>query len=139
MWVHIFSNLSCFPCLQEVLARFQTHVGSPSKATHPRVAIYLGHDTVIAPVLAALGAYKGADCVWPPYASRIVFELWEGSVSSEQHYVRIIFNGRPVTSHVPGCPVGEGSTCPLSTLAAHLASALGRSFSFVEACDAGSS
>lgn len=38
-----------------------------------KFALFSGHDTVIAPVLAALGAY---DCRWPPYASHIVFELW---------------------------------------------------------------
>lgn len=38
--------------------------------------MYSGHDTVIAPVLASLGVYEGSLCAWPPYASRIVFELW---------------------------------------------------------------
>lgn len=38
-----------------------------------KFALFSGHDTVIAPLLAALGAY---DCHWPPYASHIAFELW---------------------------------------------------------------
>ena len=44
------------------------------------LTVFSGHDTVIAPVLAALGAYTDELCVWPPYASRIVFELWQGNV-----------------------------------------------------------
>ena len=42
-----------------------------------RVTIFSGHDTVIAPVLASMGLYKDHDCVWPPYASRIAFELYQ--------------------------------------------------------------
>jgi hypothetical protein len=42
-----------------------------------RVTIFSGHDTVIAPVLASMGLYKDHDCVWPPYASRISFELYQ--------------------------------------------------------------
>lgn len=38
-----------------------------------KFAFFSGHDTVIAPLLAALGAY---DCRWPPYASHVAFELW---------------------------------------------------------------
>ena len=42
-----------------------------------KLSVFSGHDTVIAPILAALGVYNGNLCVWPPYASRIVFELWQ--------------------------------------------------------------
>lgn len=38
-----------------------------------KFALFSGHDTVVAPLLAALGAY---DCRWPPYASHVAFELW---------------------------------------------------------------
>ena len=43
-----------------------------------KLSVYSGHDTVIAPVLAALGLHKNDLCGWPPYASRIIFELWQG-------------------------------------------------------------
>ena len=39
-----------------------------------RMAIYSGHDTTIAPLLAAYGLL---DEDWPPFASNIVIELLE--------------------------------------------------------------
>ena len=44
----------------------------------------MGHDTVIAPVLAGLGVYTGGLCAWPPYASRIVFELLVAIVKNRE-------------------------------------------------------
>lgn len=41
------------------------------------MSIFSGHDTVIAPVLAALGVYHGSLCRWPSYAAHVVFELWQ--------------------------------------------------------------
>lgn len=87
-----------------------------------KLSLYSGHDTVIAPVLAALGLYTDDLCIWPPYASRIVFELWQrlgdtsgpgtgtgtAAVSATataltQHYVRVIYNGRDLTPNIPSC------------------------------------
>lgn len=100
-----------------------------------KFALFSGHDTVVAPLLAALGAYN---CRWPPYASHVAFELWskssarksrrslrdEGDGSSENReqgdsnpsakvkeefevedgiYVRVTFNGQPVTHHIKDC------------------------------------
>lgn len=47
--------------------------------TATKFALFSGHDTVVAPLLAALGAY---DCRWPPYASHVAFELWSKPPSS---------------------------------------------------------
>ena len=91
-----------------------------------KLSVFSGHDTVIAPVLAALGLYEGELCVWPPYASRIVFELWQkkgrskdldgaGSGSDHSLSVRVIFNGQDLTHRIPACKaerdaaVGPGS------------------------------
>jgi hypothetical protein len=41
------------------------------------LSVFSGHDTVIAPVLSALGIYKDELCRWPQYASRIVFEVYQ--------------------------------------------------------------
>ena len=98
-----------------------------------------GHDTVIAPLLAALGGTSSGDsvfedtCFWPPYASRIVFELWQAPSMAKVAYlrasvscltqqplppssppvqggrqhgqasVRLLFNGKPITHRVAGC------------------------------------
>lgn len=81
-----------------------------------KLSLYSGHDTVIAPVLAALGLYSDDLCIWPPYASRIVFELWQrvgdssaaGSAAKPaaavtEHYVRVIYNGKDLTPNIPSC------------------------------------
>ncbi len=82
-----------------------------------RISVFSGHDTVIAPVLSALGVYRDKFCVWPPYASRIVFEVAraktiastgtttvaDSSSKYRGHFVRILFNGEDVTALVPGC------------------------------------
>lgn len=47
-----------------------------------KFALFSGHDTVVAPLLAALGAY---DCKWPPYASHVAFELWSKPVDGGEH------------------------------------------------------
>jgi hypothetical protein len=42
------------------------------------MTVFSGHDTVIAPVLSALGIYRHPRfCRWPQYASRIIFEVYE--------------------------------------------------------------
>ena len=80
---------------------------SPTRPTNELV-VYSGHDTVIAPVLAALGIYKSKilseyeKCKWPPYASRIVFEVWSHIVNNVKG-IRVLYNGKPVTQAIPSC------------------------------------
>ena len=79
----------------------------------PYLAVYAGHDSVIAPVLASLGIFQHKDyCKWPSYASRIVFELWERNTpvfrgsnekSHDAFFVRVLYNGNDVTSKIPMC------------------------------------
>ena len=89
----------------------------------PLVHVFSGHDTVIAPVLTALGIYQHSSfCNWPNYASRIAFEAWspvgknakkyskhrgEGNKMFSLHnsniHVRVVYNGVDVTGHIPAC------------------------------------
>jgi hypothetical protein len=89
----------------------------------PLLHVFAGHDTVIAPVLSALGVYHSPqcefpsfgvrcliklDCVWPHYASRLLLELWinernELRGMKKEHYIRLVYNGEDVTSFVPTC------------------------------------
>lgn len=68
----------CFP-FQDALSGASG--GDRSKSQVKKFALFSGHDTVIAPLLAALGAY---DCKWPPYASHVAFELWSKPVDGEE-------------------------------------------------------
>ena len=122
------SRLGMHPFLSELLRNFKDDVGS--KERHLR--LYAGHDTVVAPLLAALGIFDGK---WPPLASRIVFELREGGA------LRILFNGRDVSGEVCGA-VGddlEGGPpgargCDVAAFEARVAALLGGAASFDEAC-----
>lgn len=93
------TNLAMFPFMQEILAHLKDSVKPlPKQATKPveasnhsnhaiipktinqskgkKLSIFSGHDTVLGPVLAALGVFHDSMCYWPSYASRIVFELY---------------------------------------------------------------
>jgi hypothetical protein len=96
--------------------------------------IYSGHDTVIAPVLAALGVFEqDGYCKWPSYASRIAFELWKskaqavtsakivesGHSSEGEYFVRVIYNGDDVTHLIPTCQqdvISSHGLCSLSSI-----------------------
>ena len=79
------SSLGMYSLLDEIVDGFDAVLAD---ATAPkRLALYAGHDTVVAPLLAALGAFDGR---WPPLASRVVFELLRGA------RVRVLFNGKQV-------------------------------------------
>jgi len=71
------TNLAYYPLLQEIYERLIGPHNEHKKQNH-KLSILSGHDTVIAPLLAALGVYRSNGlCIWPGYASRIVFELYK--------------------------------------------------------------
>ena len=99
--------------------------------------VFMGHDTVIAPVLAGLGLYKGSLCAWPPYASRISFELLKptrgGKAAADtKYYVRIIYNGKDLTPQVEKC--AGVSPCPLDMIEKTVADLLAPHPSLEAAC-----
>lgn len=102
--------------------------------------VFMGHDTVIAPVLAGLGLYKGDLCGWPPYASRISFELLKPSSTDSgdasetpfKYHVRIIYNGRDLTSLAEKC--AGSSPCPLEKIEETVLDLIKPSSSLEEAC-----
>jgi hypothetical protein len=183
------SKISIFPFLQEVVAGLRAQIdaynsavtsakssssqqASPlvldmmesADASRVKLSVFSGHDTVIAPVLAALGTFTGKDCVWPPYASRIAFELWRpkqrqkaprphgrgatGSsvvlVASSDWRVRVVFNGKDITAQIPACAAetaqrGNKSTlksrlCSLDALEGQVMGLLGSAATLEEAC-----
>ena len=69
----------------------------------PHFHVFVGHDTVVAPVLTALGVYSHKEfCGWPNLASRIAFEVWLNTRTQEP-YVRVVYNGKDVTALVTSC------------------------------------
>jgi hypothetical protein len=95
----------------QILLHIRRAATGGEKYSDMKLSIFSGHDTVIAPVLAALGVYTNELCVWPPYASSINFELWQNTKSpktSELSYksfsfIRVLYNGKDITSAIPAC------------------------------------
>jgi hypothetical protein len=135
------TRLGMQPFLREVVGRFKeisTHTdtdtdtqgegeGEDEKDTHthtqtqPRpktLVLYSAHDTVLSPLLGALDVMK-EHCYWPPYASRVIFELWsppntpththtQNKKGEEEDVVRILYNGAVVSKRSVHCPGYEG-------------------------------
>ena len=104
----------------------------------PRVQFRAGHDTVIAPILASLGA-RDLPHAWPNYGARVIFELWTtpeptGLVSS---LVKIIYNGENWTPRLP-CAVREdgppADACTLEAFAGQIAALIAPHTTWEDAC-----
>ncbi|XP_065060782.1 2-phosphoxylose phosphatase 1-like [Rhopilema esculentum] len=98
-----------------------------------KLVIFSAHDTVIAPLLQMLGAHNWK---WPPYASRVVFEVWKDSDNKPEeakdldqflvfrsYFIRVLYNGNDVTSMVKFCSgqVIENQFCPFSAFVKYVA------------------
>jgi len=122
------TRLAFQPLLAEVLGRLRRAAAGAG----PRLAVLGGHDTVVAPVAAALGFF---DSLWPPLAAHIIFELWRSPAGAAG--VRLRFNGRAVTGELPACRAAAGAeVCPLEIFADAVASLLGGHETLEEACAA---
>ena len=139
--------LATYPFMSEISSRL--HEAALSGTNGTKMTILSGHDTVIGPVLASLDVYKNG-CTWPPYASRIVFELWqqrakdsaqtkESYISASSSFVRVIYNGRDVSGDIPRCQTAaaSGGLCPLAALKAQVDDMLGGAAGLKEACARG--
>ena len=80
-------------------------------AKRPLLALYGAHDFTHALLIQAL--HLGVES-WPPYASHMVFELWQPSTRAAPAAVRLVYNGDVM--RVPGCTVAGGTACSLAEL-----------------------
>uniref|UniRef100_A0A7S3SYK6 Acid phosphatase n=1 Tax=Emiliania huxleyi TaxID=2903 RepID=A0A7S3SYK6_EMIHU len=119
------------------------HVGPPraqaaAEGSGARLTLLSGHDTVVAQLLAALDATGESErCGWPPYASRVVFEVWAPVRRDEGRtpalVVRALFNGVP--QPLPGCSPGL-ELCPLRAFAQAVEARFSAQGGFERACAA---
>jgi hypothetical protein len=113
-----------------------------SQRTPLRVALYAAHDTTVLPLLLAVQQVHAGNAVmppptWPPYAAALALELWapspetahaEPHVASspspnqpmiprqtQQHYVRVLYNGAVVP--LPCAEERRGGACTLAAFA----------------------
>jgi hypothetical protein len=111
-------------------------------AAVPRLSITAAHDTVLMPLLVVLGASDGR---WPPYAARLVFEVWRagkargakgGADAERTAYVRLLYHGQDVTGRL-ACslvPDARNGFCTLATLRAQVQGLLAPFGTYDEAC-----
>ena len=99
------SRLAMHPLLSEIVERLTRANGGGGE----RLVLLSGHDTVVAQLLAAIGGMNdGRHCRWPPYASRLVFELWRPALVTANSLrrapqLRVLYNGAVVTHLIPAC------------------------------------
>lgn len=101
------SQLAMHPLLLEIISRLKAAQAGQAE----RLVVLSGHDTVVAQLLAALGGMADVHhCRWPPYASRLVFELWRPTPPAAKRApaIRVLFNGAVVTHLLPGCVARAG-------------------------------
>ena len=95
-----YSRLYMQPLLREIAKR----MGRAAKRNDTfKFILYSGHDMTITPLTSALGFNYGTH---PPFASRITFELYHHSPSTnsvQNYFFRILFNGRDMTPNVTFC------------------------------------
>lgn len=101
-------RLATHPFLYEIVQSMKTYMRGNSII---KFQLYSGHDVTVTPVLTALGAHSGK---WPPYASRIVFELYSYRRNRQKrYYIRILYNGQDVTNLTPFCSFASNENlCP---------------------------
>lgn len=95
-------------------------------AVSSKLVLFSGHDTIISPLLNVLGIH---DWRWPPYASRLVFELWKDTDGAQKrardstllskfdnYFIRVLYNGEDLTSKVEFCKgqLVQNQLCPVS-------------------------
>ena len=101
-----FHHTSARLRVQPLLSYIFRHMEKAVTQSSLKFALYFGHDSSITPLLVSLG-FGGS--THPPYASRIVFELYENKSNSSDFFLKILYNGQDVTRSVIFC---RGKTTP---------------------------
>ena len=85
----------------------------------PTFHLYSGHDTTVEPLITAL---ELDNIVWPRFATTITFELYRHQ-SKGEHFIRVLRNGRDVTSEVVFCrgKTGTSGMCALTHFSYYVA------------------
>ncbi|EFJ43767.1 hypothetical protein VOLCADRAFT_96118 [Volvox carteri f. nagariensis] len=87
----------------------QAELPSSSSPSPSRLYLFSGHDSSVMPLLAVLGQPARA---WPPFASHLVFELWQAA--SRQQLRTAALGRRGVLAAEAGPGAQSSSSLPLS-------------------------
>ncbi|KAK7094167.1 2-phosphoxylose phosphatase 1-like [Littorina saxatilis] len=92
-----YSRTIIHSLLLDILASMDKVIRNASPV---RFTLFSGHDLTVSPLLQAFDVHNG---MWPRYATRVVFELYEKDNSNGQHYLRVLHNGKDITAGVRFC------------------------------------
>ena len=94
-----YSRLYIHPLLREIAKRMGRVVRRKDTV---KFVLYSGHDMTVTPLTTALGFNEG---LHPPFASRVVFELYKylATNSTQGYFTRYLYNGKDVTKNVIFC------------------------------------
>ena len=73
-----------------------------SSSVQEKITVYSGHDSTILPLILALELPVNQ---WPPFASRMVFELYRPQSNKQDYLFKIILNGKDLTRELKFCGV----------------------------------
>lgn len=106
-----YARLYMHPLLREIGKRMGRMV---RKKDSVKFVLYSGHDMTITPLTTALGFNEG---LHPPYASRVVFELYKylPANGTQSYMTRFLYNGKDVTRNVVFCAgqTNSDGLCPV--------------------------
>ena len=117
-----YSKLAIGPLWKEILgpinmARNVASSDNQLLKLTPRISLFSGHDTTLAPLLIALGVW---DQKWIPYASMIIIETHlivdpelHKEVFPSGHAFRLLYNGQVLTPSIDECTM---DLCDLDVL-----------------------
>lgn len=94
-----YSSIVMHPVLLEIENRMKSFIRESSTY---KFILYSGHDVTLSPLLYVFGLNNGR---WPPYASRLVIELYEfnHAQSLGRFFLKFLFNGEDKTRDVNFC------------------------------------
>ncbi|XP_052082175.1 2-phosphoxylose phosphatase 1-like [Mytilus californianus] len=92
-----YAHLYLHPLLEEMADRMKKVA---RRKPVESFVLYSGHDITITPLATVLGIHNGK---WPPFASRIVIELYKRTENKMHYFIKIFFNGVDVTSKASFC------------------------------------
>lgn len=149
------TRILVYPFASQLVEMLQN--AAAGAAGRPRMVVRAAHDTVVRPVMAALGV-KGAPYPWPGYAARVAFELWrmpgsvgghagssdKGTGNNVDFVVKLVYNGEDLTASMP-CAARHGdedagaarppaATCTLRSFSEQVAGLIAPAATFADAC-----
>lgn len=118
---YVFNHMYAYPSMQEaakvgigffVKEMFKEVADMMDNESKLKFILYSGHDVTLMPLQLA---FNISDGVWPPYASQLIFEVYQ--MSDNSFSLRILYNGK--VQKMPFCNNKE--MCDMDTVERHLA------------------